>query len=81
MLQLNIMNDNEQIPEVQSAVQQVIVIASLVCFGSLAFIYWAARPAVELLGIPWVEYLIYAIIPILVTFTILYRSGWHREFA
>jgi hypothetical protein len=73
------MNDDEQPPEVQSPAQRVIVMASFACFVSLAFFYWVARPAVELLEVLWVEWLVYAIIPISVTFTILYRGCWHRE--
>jgi hypothetical protein len=73
------MNDNEQTPEVQSSFQRAIVIASIACFVSLIFFYWVARPAVELLEVRWVELLVYAIIPISVTFIILYRSSWHRE--
>lgn len=76
---LSVMDDNEQTPEVQSPLQRVIVIASIACFVSLTFIYWVARPAVELLEVRWVELLVYAIIPISVTFIILYRSCWHRE--
>lgn len=73
------MNENEQPSEVQSPLQRAVVMASLACFISLAFVYGVARPAVELLGIPWVEGLVYALIPVAVTFVILYRSCWHRE--
>ncbi len=41
--------------------------------------YCVARPAVELLEVSWAECLVYAFIPIAVTFVILYRSGWHPE--
>jgi hypothetical protein len=73
------MDDNEQTPEVQSPSQQTIVIASIACFVSLIFFYLAARRAVELLQVRWIEWLVYSIIPISVTFTILYRSCWHPE--
>ncbi len=53
--------------------------ASVVCFVALALVYWAARPVVERLGVWWAKGLVYAIIPVTVTFVILYRSGWRRE--
>ena len=73
------MNDNEQTPEVQSPLQQTIVFASIACFVSLMLLYWVARPAIEMLDVRWVKLLVYAIIPISVTFIVLYRSYWHRE--
>jgi hypothetical protein len=73
------MNDNEQIPEVQSPLQRVFVTASIACFASLILFYWAAKPAVELLEVRWIELLVYSTIPIAVAFIILYRSCWHRE--
>jgi hypothetical protein len=73
------MDDNEQTPDVQSPLQRAVVMASIACFVSLIIIYWVARPAVELLHVRWVEWLVYAIIPISVTFIILYRSCWHPE--
>jgi hypothetical protein len=76
---LSVMDDNEQTPEVQSPLQRVIVIASIACFASLMFFYWVGKPAIELLEVRWIELLVYSVIPISVTFTILYRSCWHRE--
>jgi hypothetical protein len=73
------MDDNEQTPEVQSPFQRAMVMASIACFVSLIFFYWVARPAVVRLEVRWAELLVYAIIPISVTFIILYRSCWHRE--
>jgi hypothetical protein len=73
------MNENEQPLETQSPLQRVIVVASIACFAALGCVYWVATPAVKLLGTWWVELLAYAIIPISVTFAILYRSCWHRE--
>jgi hypothetical protein len=73
------MDDNESTPEDQSPSQRAVVIASLASFASLMFFYWVASPAVALLEIRWAELLVYAIIPISATFTILYRSCWHPE--
>jgi hypothetical protein len=69
------MNHNDQPSEIQSPVG----LSAFVCFVALAFIYWVARPAVKLLEVGWAELLVYAIIPISVTFITLYRSCWHRE--
>ena len=75
------MENDGPISDVQSPLQRAVVFACLACFGSLTFIYWAARPAVERLEVRWAEFLVYAVIPIAVTFIILYRSCWHREIA
>jgi hypothetical protein len=45
----------------------------------LIIFYWVAGRAVELLEVRWIEWLVYAIIPISVTFIILYRSCWNPE--
>jgi hypothetical protein len=65
--------------EIQSPVQRAVILAVFVCFVSLAFCYWAARPVVDKIQIPWIEFLIYALIPVALTFTVLHRSRWHRE--
>lgn len=76
---LSIMDDHNPIPEDQSPSQRAVITASLAGLAALMFFYWVARPAVQLLEIRWAELLVYAIIPVSVTFTILYRSYWHRE--
>jgi hypothetical protein len=73
------MSEDEQTPSVDSSSEQSIVIASLGCFISLAAFYWITRPLVLRLQVWWAELLIYSIVPILVTFTLLYRSCWHGE--
>lgn len=75
------MNDDDRPSEVPSPFQREVVLASLACFGSLLFIYWLARPALERLDVGWAGLLVYAIIPLTVTFVILFHSGWHREIA
>ena len=77
--QLSFMNATEQTPKVQSPSQETIGTASLACLVALIFFYWYAGPAVQVLDVWWAKLLVYALIPILVTFTILYSSGWHRE--
>ena len=73
------MNNDERLSEVQSPLQRDVVIASIACFVSLLVFYSVARPAVELLEVFWEELLAYAVLPMAVTFIILYRSCWHRE--
>ena len=73
------MDDSEQTLEIQSPSNRAVVIASVACFASMTLFYWGARPAVELLEVGWAEILIYAVMPLAVTFIILYRSSWHRE--
>jgi len=72
-------DDSPASSEIQSPVERAVILATFASFGSLAFIYWTARPVVKLIGVPWIEFLAYALIPALVTFVILYRSCWHRE--
>ena len=72
---LSVMNHSDQPSEIQSPIG-VAAFACLVCF---AFFYWYAEPAVKVLDVLWAKLLVYALIPILVTFIILYCSGWHRE--
>jgi hypothetical protein len=75
------MNNDERLSEVQSPLQRDMVIAAIACFVSLLVFYSVARPAVELLEVFWEELLAYAVIPMSVTFIVLYRSCWHREIA
>jgi hypothetical protein len=54
-------------------------LAAFICLAVFGLIYWVTRPLVTRIGIGWVEFLAYALLPLVVTFTILYRSAWHRE--
>lgn len=71
-------NESEQEPRVHSPFERVVIVASIACFVSLLFLYCLARPAVSQFHVWWV---VYAIIPISVTYLVLYGSGWHREIA
>ena len=53
--------------------------AFVACLMALTVIYWTTHPLVARLGVWWAEVLVYAVIPIAVTFVILDRSCWHRE--
>jgi len=75
----SVMNPDEQPPEVHSPLQRAIAFAAFGCLVSLALVIWVARPAIELLDVWWAELLAYAFIPILIVFTVLYRSDWRRE--
>ena len=74
-------NEDGQSPMLHSRFERIVGIASVACFVSLIFLYCAARPALSPLHVWWVELLAGAIIPISVTYLVLYRSGWHREIA
>jgi hypothetical protein len=73
------MNEDEQTPSVDSSSKQSMVIVWLGCFISLTGFYWITRPLMLRLQIWWAELLIYSIVPISVTFILLYRSCWHSE--
>ncbi|MEI8288308.1 MAG: hypothetical protein WCH99_02455 [Verrucomicrobiota bacterium] len=68
-------NDNGQTAASQPPIG-IAGIASMIC---LAFIYAVANPVVNWLAVWWAGLLIYSVIPILVAFTVFYRSSWHRE--
>ena len=73
------MSVDEQISPVQSALQRIIVIAAAICFASTLLFYLGARPLIERLQVVWAEWIIYASIPIAVTFMYLRHSAWHQE--
>ncbi len=63
-----------------SAVKSPIGFSAWVCLLCLGLTYWAARPLVGLLEGRAIL-LVYAVLPVSVTFVSLYRGGWHREIA
>lgn len=67
--------DDEQESKPQSPSERALILASIACFVS----YSIAKRVVEPLEIGWAKYMVYALIPISVTFIILYRSCWHPE--
>ena len=73
------MNEDEQMPEPPSPLPRVIAIASLTCFVSLILFYGAASGVISALRVWWAEGLIYATLPVFLTFFILYRSCWRPE--
>jgi len=56
--------------------------AGLVCLACLPVIYFATRLVVWWVHMPWVPWLLvflFILIPLAVTFIILYSSAWHQE--
>ena len=74
-------NPDEPTADAQSPVPRVMTIAFVSCLSALVLVYWLARPVVARLGVWWAEVLVYAIIPVALTFAILHRSCWHQEMA
>lgn len=72
------MNINES-PEVQSPTQREVILITLACAWCLAYLMGIASPAVEMLRVWWAEMLIYALVPLALTFTLLCSSHIHRE--
>lgn len=72
---LDWLNHNDRPPEAQSPFQASAV-AALVSFIAIC---WLDGRAVSLLGAWWAELLVYAFVPTLLAFIILYRSSWHQE--
>jgi len=54
----------------------ISLLACLACFG---IVFAVARPAEALFSTGWIELLYYPLLPVAVTFMILYRSCWHPE--
>ena len=74
-------DDGTSSSEIQPPGQRAVILACFACFITLAFFYWAAQPLFRLIAVPWIQFLACALVPMAVTFAILYRSCWHREFA
>ena len=75
-------NGDEQTNENRPEDGPPIVLAGFGCLLCLPIIYFATRPVVWAIHAQWVYWLLSALfilLPMSVTFTILYRSLWHRE--
>ena len=73
------MNEDNQMVEEPQPARRVMTIPALVCFATALGFYLIARREVSQLQVWWAELLVYALVPSVVTFVVLYRSGWHRE--
>ncbi|HYA79064.1 MAG TPA: hypothetical protein VED19_00980 [Candidatus Nitrosopolaris sp.] len=73
------MDQIESSTEVQSPISLGGIIAPFACLTCMAYLFYVVSPAVELLGAGWAEMLVYTLIPIVLTFTILHGSDIHRE--
>jgi len=62
-----------------SEVSSPVGLALLACVASFGLVYALARPLVGRLSVWWIELWVYALVPVTVTFIILYRSQWHPE--
>lgn len=74
---LDMISEGEQRPE--SPLSRILRIGSLACFVSAMGFYGVAHFFVSRLQVWWMEALIYTLVPLSVTFVVLYRSCWHRE--
>ena len=68
------MDENEQTPE-----QRATSVAAIVCFVSLIFTYLATSHFTAGVAVGWSESVVLLILPVAVTFAVLYRSHWHQE--
>ena len=74
----HVLNHHDDEP---ASVPSPILASSIVCFIALVFNYWITRRAVSRLEVWWAELLVYALVPLFVTFVVLYRSSWHPHLA
>lgn len=73
------MNENDSPVEVQSPAQRMEILAALACLGCMVFLFSAGKLAMERAPLWWAKLLVYTLIPLTLTFTILYGSCIHRE--
>lgn len=73
------MSITEPSNEIQSPVSPGGIVATLACLASSVYLLCVVSPAVELLGAWWAELMVYTLLPIALTFTILHGSDIHRE--
>jgi hypothetical protein len=69
------LNHSDRPPKAQSP----FVVSAAVSLAAFVVIYWLDSPQVSSLRVWWGQWLVYAVIPTLLAFIILYRSSWHQE--
>lgn len=74
-----IRNSDQQPSGFQFPLPRSVAVASLACLLSLMVVYWIAKPVVAQLEVWWMELLVYSVVPVSLTFVILYYSNWHQE--
>ena len=75
------MNNNEQPQKFELPVSRGVGLAAVACLVSLTVAYLLTGPTLETIESGWAKLLIFAPLPFLVTFAILYHSDWHRQYA
>jgi hypothetical protein len=79
MMPYNNQNMEGTEPESEIMSSRAIRLGSLACLIS-ALVFWGiAHALVSRMQVWWMEALVYSLVPISVTFIILYRSCWRRE--
>jgi hypothetical protein len=73
------MNENEQPPKFELPVPREVGLAAIACFAALTGLCLLFGSAFSGLEGGWAKSSVYAPLPLLVTFAILYRSDWHRQ--
>ncbi|MGO8700824.1 MAG: hypothetical protein ACLQVY_24295 [Limisphaerales bacterium] len=73
------MNDNEQPRKFELPVSRSVGLAAIACFVSLTVVYLLTGPTLAAIESGWAKLLIFAPLPFLVTFAILYHGDWHRQ--
>jgi hypothetical protein len=74
---LDLIDEVEERPA--NPLSRILRIGSLTCLVSALAFYEVAHAFVSRLQVWWMEAIIYAVVPLSVTFVVLYRSCWHRE--
>jgi len=73
------MNENDQSNEIQSPAQRMEIVTTLVCLGCQVCLFAFGSTAINRVPFYWARMSVYTLVPLTITFTILYRSCVHRE--
>jgi hypothetical protein len=73
------MNDIEEPRKFELPVPRSVGLAAIACLVSLTVVYLLNCPTLGTIESGWAKLLIFAPLPFLVTFAVLYHSDWHRQ--
>jgi hypothetical protein len=76
---IDFMDPIEPKPEVQSPAQRAGIVAALACWACVIYLVRIGEPAMEGLRIPFAGLMVFTLLPMTLTFTILHGSCIHRE--
>jgi hypothetical protein len=73
------MNPEAPLTSDQPPAQRVGVLAAVACLASILYVAWVGQSVLAWLPVQWLAWVIYLLLPLALTFTILYGSQVHSE--